>query len=306
MRLIKRYQSTGRITILAAGLMVLVLMPLNAMALPECTIPADNLCSPTTNPVYNFGGDCDGDGITDMDECEGFTTASAFGLPLDVTGYTSGGDINPTKADLFYAVTSADAPFTEIDQMSLSHILGALGNPDYLEDALFFYAGGVPVTTHRIKLRNSGALRVLFPSTSDSKARLVWIKESLCPDCDGSYVGYTEQGVPSDPDVNTTIYSQKIIDSVDAAYSRYGGVSVAGTVLDTPEDVADYWLLQLIAHEVGHGSNLVAPPDGSAKSYYHYRDKSLIMAPSVSFSKGTYSIPVAFNPQDAGTAQLVR
>lgn len=300
MRLIKRNQYSKAIAILTTGVVALIIAPSNGVALPECPTPAAELCDSSRTGYYSE--DCDMDGITDQDECEGFTT---FGFePLVVPGFTSGNSmLNPATADLFYAVTDASKDAIEIEDMPESLILGALTlNPD----ALAFYADGVKVSTHRIKLNNSGPLRTLFPDSSLSTARLAWIKESLCVDgCEGDYLGSTPQGVPSEADVNTTIYSKKIQNDVYAKYSRYGKSTVAGTNLNTPDEVVNYYILQVISHEMGHGSLLAAPP-ATAKSYYHYRRSNTIMDPSVSFSKGVYTIPVEFHPEDSGAAKLVR
>ena len=297
--------------ILAMGVISLLLVPSQGIAFTVCSNTAADLCDSTKNAGYLSGSDCDGDGISDRDECEGFTTSAINSINnLYVDGYGSTNPVapfkvDPAKPDLFYAITSTDT--TEIEQMPGSLILGALStNPN----ALAVYGSdttGLNVSTHRILLKNSGAGRTLFPATSYSKARLAWIKESLCvSNCEGTYLGSTPESVPTDDNVFTTIYSQKIKNNVYTNCSGDGKCTVKGTSLTLRDDIVKYYIRQVISHEMGHGSLLGGAP-ASASSYYHYSKTGTVMDPSITYSRGVYTIPVTFDPvKDPVAAKLVR
>jgi hypothetical protein len=309
MRLIKRNQYGRVISILAVGVISLILSPSHGMAFTACTMTAAQVCDPVFNTNYNNGSDCDGDGISDKDECEGFTTVGPNPIAVDGWNSTNAAapfKLDPTKPDLFYALT--DDKLNEIEKMPPippattgcgSLILTALPN------VLNIYANGLKVLTHRISLTASGDGRVL---SSTSKAKLAWIKENPSTTAEGTYLGSTPESVPSDVNVSTTIYSQKIKNNVYANCAADGKCSVLGTnpLLTNRDDIVKYYILQVISHEMGHGSLLGGNP-ASAASYYHYSKSGTVMDPSVTFSKGVYTIPTTYDPtKDPAAAKLVK
>jgi hypothetical protein len=131
----------------------------------------------------------------------------------------------------------------------------------------------------------------------------------VCPD--GTYLGKTQESKPTDQNVFSTIYTQKIKNNVDlnCPTAKATKCSVAGTnplitnlngTDNTP--IVNYYILQVTAHEMGHGSRL-SPTDPA--TYYHYSKSGTVMDPSASFSRGVYTIPTAFDPvKDTAAATL--
>ena len=273
-------------------LCTLLLWPVNGMALPQCPLDASAICADPTIALE----DCDGDGFTNGQECDGFTTAG--GEPI------ASGELDPTTADLFYLVS--DLSFNDLaatDSYGNSSLLFAALASD--PDALTFYSSGdLRVRTHRITSDYCGSDRLIA-----NGVRAARIVESLSLTAEGTYLGSTEQSVPSDSGVFSTIYTQKIKNNVDENCPPGTSCAIKGTSINNSNGsdntpITNRWILQVVSHEVGHGSDL-APT--SAKSYYHYSRSGTIMDPSASFRRGVYTIPTVFDPvKDPVALKLTR
>jgi hypothetical protein len=106
--------------------------------------------------------------------------------------------------------------------------------------------------------------------------------------------------------VSSKIYSAKIENSVNTLCK---GIvcKVLGTNIDNSSGnnnaIIDYYILQVMAHEMGHGSKLGAnkalypKSTASPANYNHYTDATKMMAPTASFASGVWTIPTTWDMQ---------
>ncbi|MHB8709810.1 MAG: hypothetical protein ACYC9I_13115, partial [Desulfuromonadales bacterium] len=302
------------LTLLVAALL---LWPAMALALPTCTTTsAVTLCGDTT--AYPSSGDCDGDGFTNAQECSGITTDGPSSKPIaGCTSTTCSADgFDPTKPDLFYLVSSADgADLAE----TVPGTIGADGAPENSllfaalasdPNALKVYANGLKVRTHLLKKADCGNDRLIKGTgvTVDLGSPLgVWeygvraarIVESYDAAAEAGFIGSTPQSKPNDMYVGSTIYTQRIKANVDknCATVAKGKCNVKGTLplitnAVNNDTIVNYYILQVVSHEMGHGSMLAGT---TAASYYHYAKSGTVMDPAATFSRGIYTIPTTYD-----------
>lgn len=272
------------ITLLVTG--ALLFWPLTGLALEPCPNTAQDICEST------FDGDhldCDQDGFTNYQECSGFPTEG----DKIIAGYLEDVEyepdrLNPAEPDLFFI--AGDLNGDPLPEASL--MLQALGSVQ--NNALKIYADGLRVHTHLITKFECGDDRLI---TGTTKAAM--IRESLSTEAEGTYLGSTPQSIPSDPYVSSVIYTQKIKNNVDLNCPGGTECSINDTLplvtnLDGTNNspIINYYILQVISHEMGHGSQL-APTD--ERSYFHYRRSNTVMDPAATFKRGVYTIPTNFD-----------
>lgn len=290
-------------TVLSLLLMgVLLFCSANGLALQQCDTSPDTICSSPSTAT-----DCDQDGLSDYEECRGFTVLNMSNYCVDgydvnnnscVSG-SLGITLDPSLPDLIYTLTNEAKDDLNQFNTPNSLLLAALGTDS--NNALNIYKDGLSIRTHRIDYAKSGFNRWLT-----AKVRAAWIQESSGTT---EYLGKTaSDSVPSDADAGSTIYTAMIAKEVN---DNCGGedankdCAIAGTNVNningsnTP--IINFYILEVAAHEMSHGTRL-APTN--EKSYFHYRRTGTIMDPAASFKNGLYNIYTDFTPNDPLAVQL--
>ena len=116
-------------------------------------------------------------------------------------------------------------------------------------------------------------------------------------------LGLTPEGKPSVASVYSKIFTKRIYDNVYANCGSDTACSIKNTLplIKSRAEIVNYYILQVVAHEMGHGSMLTpANTDG----YYHYSKSGTLMDPSVVFSRGVYTIPTNINSNDPSAVAL--
>ena len=305
---------------------VTLLLPAAGMAATACTQTAAQICT-----APSATADCDGDGISDLLECQGFSMIGTS--KKAVTGWRNSAGasdfLDPSKPDLFYMTTGIGPTYLDISPTGrmAKAIAGTKG--------LQLYADGLGITTHlvtkndvafdeKVPLNFRGVLKNTAGTAVIVKAAL--IIEDTCDKtdntCNGTSLGVTQWSVPTLPGVSSKIYTEKIYKSVDTYCKTGTSCSILGnpsiTNANGIDAIVSYYILQVMGHEMSHGSKLGAnnkellnpqvkptatnpnlrypTSTANATNYYHYTESSLLMAPTASFSNGIWTIPTAWLP----------
>lgn len=290
-----------------ALLAALLTFPAVAHALVWSTTPTDGLCTTAAAQGPTSTTDTDGDGFTDYEECFGFTAAGTtqpdiFGYKQDAGTATTPDRLDPAKPDLLYLATNekGDGDLTDPNSL-LVKAMATLPN-----GVLNVYANGLNIRAHRVYLANvnTGTDRLVISGNTTTRAAR--IAEVLTPAniaAKDTALGLTPEGKPSVSSVYSKIFTKRIYDNVYANCASDTACSIAKTLplIKLRNEIVSYYILQVVAHEMGHGSLLAkANTDG----YYHYSKSGSVMDPSVVFSRGVYTIPTNFNSADPSVVTL--
>lgn len=255
-------------------------------------------------------GDCDSDGFTDEQECKGFPSLySTRGKRFWGYSETPAGDPDPVQLNPYYP----DLMFLALDGSNnplnpdglLSRALQSAKN----NNALTFYADNLTVNAHQISLQDVADDRLI----TGNRTRAALIYEVIDPNIYQSrYLGMTpnEYVTPSDPNSSSQIFTgvmETYVKELCSGQSQTCTIKndprsktvvatneTASGLDDTP--IINYYILQVVAHEMGHQSKL-APTDAASK--YHYSRTDTVMDPAAIYKRGTFIIPTTFNlPND--------
>ena len=220
----------------------------------------------TTDPCVAGGSasfDCDRDGLTDLEECGGLTSAggAAFAFPsCRVTPAAQPECLDPTVSDLFVKFEKvAASAYTEL----------GISNADafsFITQAVS--AGGLAVRVHILDATQEGALlSTPQPNSVTSRQPAVRVKEvrgtsTACPITAplGAVNGVTSVGGSS----LAQIFTQRIIDHVGCVYGTANANSAAA--------IADK--VKMIKHTTSHETThlmRLAPESVDAYGGHHYR-----------------------------------
>ena len=350
--------------------LAMFICPSTGFAANACTKTAAQICGTAHSTTWDTD-DCDGDGFSDMLECQGFafnvipvgkTAASGkkmngwLSSPAATTSITkldvnSTDFLDPSKPDLFYVATDV----TLKDVAGTTSPMGkAMKSMTSSSNGLVLYSEVLGVTTHLLSINDVGSnstdsktfrgiyqypvppTGTPYPSSpipadkgaAQSVVKAALIKEYTCTaltdptNCAGTSVGSTPFSVPTTPLVNSSIYTQKIIDQVNAACPSGKVCSILGTNVTNQgangnEAIVSYWILQVIAHEMAHGGKLgadnklcvTATPNvacttanparypkstANASTKSHYTNTNLMMAGAGSVTNGIFTIPAVW------------
>ena len=273
-----------------------LLYPTGAMAAGTvCNTPAAALCDVAQNPNWTTS-DCDGDGLTDYEECTGITLTAGKSSYQGVFGQSTLEKLNPAIPDQFYML--ADSGLNDL----------TADNATYKTKSLLFtngipqlYSSQLKVNLHKVMKADilAGSDRFLIWTTSGTKAtpklKATVIKEDMISTA-GS-LGITKEGNPlgpMTPSVVSTIYTTRIKNNVNTNCGSnkcyVEGTTItnfnsSGIIDNTP--IINFYIQQVVSHEFAHASFLSVPKSTvstspafnstATTSDYHYTDPSLIM-----------------------------
>lgn len=296
------------VLIALAAVVALLMLPAGSHALPTVTSTVDDLCAAANDPSSTV--DTDGDGYTDYVECFGVPFASS--QPPSIFGYKQAAGaiatpdrLDPSKPDLLYLVTNEKGDLDLTDPNSLLvKAMATLPN-----GALNVYANGLSIRAHRIYLANinkgpTGTDRlVISGNTTTRAARIAEVLTPANVAAKDTALGLTPEGKPSFTSVYSKIFTKRIYDNVYANCSSDTACSIKNTLplIKNRNEIVNYYILQVVAHEMGHGS-MLAP--ANTDGYYHYSKSGTLMDPSVIFSRGVYTIPTNINSNDPSAVAL--
>jgi hypothetical protein len=242
------------------------------------------ICVATIPAEYGgSSGDYDNDGLTNEEECNGIPITGSIGG--NFPGYINNGEsrteyLDPSGKDLFLILVRA-IPTLIPDDVSVS--------PATL------YSNGLPITVHvhEIALPDPGLDRSDRSVTSMQNA--VKITESL--NTTGTIFGAAQQGTPNGED-GATVYTQRIINFVNgrctAGYTCNANPDSSGAPTVTGVgNVTNLYIRNVIAHEMGHVSNLTTTKD--RRFEWHYAPGSgTVMEQSARYTSNKSSKVVTF------------
>lgn len=337
----EREKNRGRFATVAVAACAALLCPVVVMAAGTvCTKTVDQICGTNHSATWTTD-DCDRDGFTDYEECATGITLTGLVRTIpkyDPTNSASPDTLDPSKPDLFYQMINAA---TTLDLAPGSKLYDATeGSPQ-------LYASALNVKLHLVKKADiqSGSDRFLIwtktggsgttksPYTYSARLKAALIKEDTATTA-GS-LGITKEGNPygpMTPTVISTIYTQRIANTVNNSCKNASGspikCSIVGPYYPTITNVTNtgtfdnteiinYYIRQVVSHELAHASFLAVPKstDVNSPAYnstasttnYHYTDQSLIMAPASTFSatkdasgvitEGLFVIGTVFDPK---------
>jgi len=271
-----------------------LLYPFVALAIVECTDPAvletEIYCSNVTQT--SGADDCDSDGYTNYQECAGFTAGNKhiYGFSEDITGVVDAIQLNPAEPDLLFLANIS----TQGGLMDVAISSAPFQNP------LSFYANDFNINTQRVTAEYTSEGRLITGTT-----RAAVIGENISGIADGEELGWTIVGATNNKLTASQIYTVRIAEDViekcdgqcciikaDRKTTLVDNANCVKNSIDANKPVLNFYILQVIAHEMGHGSRL-APTDKAAN--YHYDSSSTVMDPAVVYKRGTYYIPNHFN-----------
>jgi hypothetical protein len=244
------------------------------------------------------GRDSDGDGITDLQECQGFTTISSVAGASGKTfqrcivgadGAIVGGRdncVDPNSKDVFVIYNRAPT----------GSLLTALPTPFGLVTAnnlTFTGFTSLGIVIHQLTAAQAATdRRVNVPLlTAVTPQKAIRVTESLSTN--GTILGNCQWGTPRELD-GCAIYTARAKSFID---SRCPGDSAA-----VRNAVFLAYATYLILHETGHAMGGLAPQYNTAAGGYHYiPGTGFIMDQAASYSKNTanqctWKIPTRWNP----------
>ena len=300
---------------------VMLLCPSGVMAAGTvCSKTAAEICTSTAT-VPGSTTDCDGDGLTDYEECTGIKLTAGKSYQGVSGTSTTLEKLDPSRPDLFYMLATSSA----LDLTDANSLLFKNGTPQ-------LYASALKVNLHKIQKADilAGSDRFLIWTTTTSgktvtntpRLKAALIMENTVGT--GS-LGITKEGNPlgpMTPSVASTIYTARISNNVNTNCAgikcsikgtNITNINSAGAFDNTP--IINFYIQQVVSHELAHASFLAVPKSTVTTSpaynstatttNYHYTDQSLMMAAASTFSKATnaagategiYVIGTTFDP----------
>lgn len=196
--------------------------------------------------------DTDGDGFSDLDECNGITLAGTSGGRYPgFVNHPSGRNqyLDPNSKDLFVILVAASGTTSHLPTDPFYFIYSPKAAPSY----------GLEIATHQITINQAKTDRTV---SLQSTQKAVQVTESLNKpvDSQGNKIlgsSASMHGTPNDKDT-ATIYTLNIEDH--ANIDIYGGTA--------PSDFVLNYKRHTIAHEIAHSLMLTTKYD--RKIGYHY------------------------------------
>lgn len=262
---------------LAVALLVLSLCPSEGRA-----VTGSEICA-GLDTSYAAADDYDNDGFTNSEECNGidpivgsiggtFPGYMSHNEGIERTGY-----LDPSGKDLFLILVRATNTLIPGDVSPAT-----------------LYSNGLPVTVHVNEIAPPApGLDIDRRVTSNQKA--VMITESL--DTTGDIFGAAQQGTPNGLD-GATVYTQRIVNFVDGRcvtpYTCIANPDASGYASVTGiQNVKNFYIRNVIAHEMGHVSSLT--PTIDRRFEWHYAPGSgTVMEQSASYTKSNNTKTVTF------------
>jgi hypothetical protein len=252
----------------------------------------------STVPSPDTGRDSDGDGITDLQECQGFTTISSVTgaagktFPPCVVGADGvivggrGNCVDPNSKDVFVIYNRA----------ATGSLLTALPTPFGVVTAnnlMFNGFASLGIAIHQLTSAQAALdRRVNVPLVSTITAqKAIRVTESLSTN--GTILGNCQWGTPRELD-GCAIYTARAKSFID---TRCPGDSAT-----VRNEVFRAYATYLILHETGHAMGGLAPQYNTSAGGYHYvPGTGFVMDQAASYSKNTanqctWKIPTRWNP----------
>ena len=271
-------------------------------AYTQCGSASATICN---NPSTT--SDCDQDGFTDDEECNGLKLDSTAGGTASITFQ---GWKNHPGTDV---TTFLDPAYRDLFVIANKKATGSRWPDGALKDLLSVYSTNLRAVIHEIPATGTGAI----PTASDRKVKTkpslqaqnaLRLTESLDASAD---FGSGNWGTPNGND-NATIWTKAIDDYIEGlcVAGKTCKASVGGTTTTGITNVKLAYKKWVLSHEVGHMSKLTSGYDASTGGH-HYgssQRKATLMEQSIyvdnAASAVTFYIPTGIGSTDLADSTL--